>query len=76
MFSKLRAFALAVVQEVSALLSPPESVQVCLRDSVVGPKEPLFIVSHFQASAVFSCKLPVSLLPCWQVHCEQSRCQD
>lgn len=41
MFSKLRASVLAVGQEVSALLSPRESVQGLF---LVGPKEPLFIV--------------------------------
>lgn len=54
MFSKLRASALAVVQEVSALLSPPESVQVCLRDSVAGPKEPLCIVDPTFRQVPFS----------------------
>lgn len=75
MFSKLRASVLAVGQEVSALLRPPESVQVCLRDC--GAQGATFHCGpHFQTSAIFSCKLPVSLLPCWQVHCKQSRWQD
>lgn len=73
MFSKLRASVLAVGQEVSALLSPPESVQVCLR--IVGPRATFHCGPHFQTSAIFSRKL-LLLWPCWQAHCKQSRWQD
>ena len=48
MFSKLRASVLAVGQEVSALLRPPESVQVCLRDC--GAQGATFTALKHQAS--------------------------